>query len=129
MEGAVLCRGQVAYRDVLREMCEADVLLLMDSPNRKIGVPAKLYEYLGAGRPILATGDLGGDLEAVLRASGVPHRLAPCHDPNQIRTAITDLVSGVASGTLEAGPEESRRQFTRAALAGKLASLVRRLSS
>ena len=128
VEGAVLCRGQVPYREVLREMCEADVLLLMDSPNRKIGVPAKLYEYLGAGRPILATGGLGGDLEAVLRASGVPHRLAPCHDTGRIRTAVTDLVGGVSRGTLEAGPEEQRRQFTRAVLAGRLAELVRRLS-
>ena len=35
-------------------MVQADVLLLLDTPGRQAGVPAKLYEYIGAGRPILA---------------------------------------------------------------------------
>ena len=89
-----------------------------------IGVPAKLYEYLGAGRPILATGEEGGDLAAVLSASGVPHALVQCQDPGRIGEAIKGLVSGVASGTLRPGPEEMRLQFSRRALAGKLAALL-----
>jgi glycosyltransferase involved in cell wall biosynthesis len=128
IEPAIVCRGQVPYGDVLREMCEADVLLLMDSPRRKIGVPAKLYEYFGAGRPILATGEQDGDLAAVLSASGVPYALAPCQDAGQIGEAIKGLVSGVASGTLRPGPEEMRLQFTRRALAGRLAALIERLA-
>src|SRR5262249_32488454 len=88
VEPAIVCRGQVSYPAVLRAMCEAALLLLIDSPNRKIGVPAKLYEYLGAGRPILATGEEGGDLAAVLSASGVPYALAPCQDPGLIGEAI-----------------------------------------
>jgi len=30
----------------------SDVLLLLDNPGRRVGVPAKLYEYLGAGARI-----------------------------------------------------------------------------
>jgi len=129
VESSILCRGQVPYREVLREMCEADALLLMDSPGRKIGVPAKLYEYLGAGRPVLATGEGDGDLAAVLAASGVPHAIAPCNDVGRIRDAVTRLVCGIAAGTLVSGPEEMRRQFTRHALAGKLAALVDRVAT
>jgi glycosyltransferase involved in cell wall biosynthesis len=129
IEGAVVCRGQVPYREALGEMCRADALLLMDSPGRKIGVPAKLYEYLGAGRPILATGGGEGDLAAVLNASGVPHALAPCDSVDRLRDAVTYLVRGIDGGTLPTGPEEGRRQFTRQALAGRLAELVGQLAA
>lgn len=120
----VICRGQLTYKQALAEMCSADVLLLMDTPGRLIGVPAKLYEYLGAGRPVLALGESGGDLEIVLRQSGVPFRLAPPGDPGRIRQALGELVAGVASGTLPAVDDAARRRFTREALAGQLAALM-----
>jgi glycosyltransferase involved in cell wall biosynthesis len=127
VEASVVCRGHVPYRDVLREMCEADALVLLDSPGRKIGVPAKLYEYIGAGRPVLATGEPDGDVALVLKASGLPHALARCGDVPGIRDAIISLTRGVATGSLYGGSEEARAQLTRQALAGKLASLVRSL--
>ncbi|MGL4554704.1 MAG: glycosyltransferase, partial [Gemmataceae bacterium] len=120
---SIVCRGQVTYRQTLDEMAGADVLLLMDTPNRHIGVPAKLYEYLGAGRPVLATGESDGDLAAVLGESGVPFRIAGPNDPAAIRSAVVDLVSGVANHTLPAVRDDARRRFTREALAGRMASL------
>ena len=38
---------------------EADILVLFDSKNRHIGVPAKLYEYLGARSSGPRTGGAG----------------------------------------------------------------------
>jgi glycosyltransferase involved in cell wall biosynthesis len=121
---AIVCRGQVTYRQTLDEMVGADVLLLMDTLDRHIGVPAKLYEYLGAGRPVLATGESGGDLAAVLGESGVPFRIARPNDPAAIRSAVVEMVRGVADHTLPAVRDEARRQFTREALAGRLAALL-----
>ena len=71
----VALQGQRAYQETLDAMDAADILVLFDSPGRTIGVPAKLYEYLGAGRPILALGRAGwrrgGDLASQRRlASG-----------------------------------------------------------
>jgi hypothetical protein len=114
----------VTYRQTLDEMVGADVLLLMDTLDRHIGVPAKLYEYLGAGRPVLATGESGGDLAAVLGESGVPFRIARPNDPAAIRSAVVEMVRGVADHTLPAVRDEARRQFTREALAGRLAALL-----
>ncbi len=127
LEDRVLCRGQVGYRESLEEMCGADLLLLLDAPGRRIGVPAKLYEYLGAGRPILAIGSAHGDLATILRDSGVPHRLAPPGDVARQREALLELVRGVTSGELGPGPEEARRRFSREALAGQLAGMMDRL--
>jgi glycosyltransferase involved in cell wall biosynthesis len=120
---SILCRGQVTYRQTLDEMVAADVLLLMDTPHRQIGVPAKLYEYLGAGRPVLATGEQNGDLAAILKQSGVPFRIARPNDIEAIRSAVVDLVRGVADQTLPPIDHTARQQFTRLALTGKLADL------
>lgn len=123
----IVCRGQVTYRQTLDEMASADVLLLMDTPNRQIGVPAKLYEYLGAGKPVLATGENHGDLAAILGQSGVPFRIARPADSVGIRQAVVELVTGVAEGTLPPVDDAARRQFTREALAGRLAELFNTL--
>jgi glycosyltransferase involved in cell wall biosynthesis len=113
--------GQRAYQDSLDEMGKADILVLFDSPGRTVGVPAKLYEYLGAGRPILALAESNGDTAAVLRASGVVHRLASPKNASQIRQALDelsqplDMVSDEANSALLSG-------FTRKHLTATLSS-------
>ncbi len=116
---AVTFHGQVSYDRALREMVEADVLLLMDSPGRAIGVPAKVYEYIGAGRPILALGERGGDLERVLSESGVPHRIAPPTDVDAIADALASLVSAATRGV-----SVDPHRFSREAITGRLAALL-----
>jgi hypothetical protein len=55
---AVAVRAPVPYLDALAEQRRADVLLLMqwDDPREQGNVPAKLFEYLAARRPILGLG-------------------------------------------------------------------------
>jgi glycosyltransferase involved in cell wall biosynthesis len=47
-------RGQVGHAAVLQAMCSATVLLTIQSPVDNVHVPGKLFEYIGARRPILA---------------------------------------------------------------------------
>jgi glycosyltransferase involved in cell wall biosynthesis len=124
LEATVRGIGQLGYHESIQAMCEADILLLLDSAGRKIGVPAKVYEYLGAGRPILALGEPDGDLAAVLADSGVPHRIASPNDSAAIRSALLDLVTAVAENRLPTGDPQKRLQFTREALAGRLADVL-----
>jgi glycosyltransferase involved in cell wall biosynthesis len=58
-----------------REMAEADLLLLLDLNDRGVGlqVPAKLFEYIQIGRPILAFTSRNSPTERILTQSGVPH--------------------------------------------------------
>lgn len=60
----------VAYIDALAEMFEADGLLLLQASNCNYQIPAKLYEYIRSGKPILALTDPMGDTAQVLRKSG-----------------------------------------------------------
>jgi hypothetical protein len=65
--------------------------------------------------------EIDGDTAAVVRESGMPHRIAPPSDPQCIGRALTELVDGLTAGTLAAPPGQATERFTRAALAGRLA--------
>ncbi|MCI0638804.1 MAG: glycosyltransferase family 4 protein [Gemmataceae bacterium] len=113
-------RGQLPYQQALDAMAGADVLLLLDSPGRTLGVPAKLYEYFGAGRPILALAEPDSDVAKVLADSGVPYRLAAPRDAGAIADALAELTR-IAISNQEAQPPE---QFTRAHLTKTLAHML-----
>ena len=51
-------------------MLAADGLLVMQAANCNEQIPAKIYEYLRANRPILTLTDPQGDTATTLRAAG-----------------------------------------------------------
>lgn len=61
----------VDYREALSEMLRADALLIMQASNCNAQIPAKLYEYLRAGRPVLGLTDPAGDTAAAIRGAGL----------------------------------------------------------
>ncbi len=61
----------IAYREALAEMMSVDGLLVMQATNCNAQIPAKTYEYLRAGRPILGLTDPVGDTAWALRKAGV----------------------------------------------------------
>lgn len=63
--------GPAPYRQALQEMLAADGLLILQAANCNAQIPAKLYEYLRAGRPILALTDPAGDTAQVLGQAGI----------------------------------------------------------
>ena len=52
-------------RDSLQEMVDASALLIVQ-PITTVSIPAKLYEYMAAGRPILALAEPGGETAALV---------------------------------------------------------------
>ncbi len=128
LERDVVMTGQLPYRASLEAMARARILVLFDTPRRTVGVPAKLYEYFGAGRPILALAEHDGDVAHVLRDSGVLHRLASPQDAGQIRQALTELVGALAEQIDYQADADRLRRYTRAHLAGELAALLARLA-
>ena len=65
------------YRQALAEMQRADALLVIQSANCNAQIPAKIYEYLRAGRPILGLTDPEGDTAAVMRDAGLDAIVRP----------------------------------------------------
>jgi glycosyltransferase involved in cell wall biosynthesis len=121
---AVRLVGQAPYAEALNRMMRADILLLVNSPDFRVGVPAKLYEYLGAGRPILALAELDSDVAWVLRESGVLHRIAPPRDLSAIKQALVELTRDVQAGAQAVPDRTALQHFTRERMAQKFAATL-----
>ena len=70
LQGQVTFHGLVPRREILRIEREADVLLLCrwDDPAEDAVIPGKLFEYIGARRPILSVGSTRGEAAGIVRA-------------------------------------------------------------
>jgi|HigsolmetaAR206D_1030411.scaffolds.fasta_scaffold01163_13 hypothetical protein len=87
VEDMVSILPPLPYRAALREMLDADGLLLLQGKTSNPAVPAKLYEYLRAGRPILACVHDAGETARTLRSLGID-TLAPLTDSTHIASLI-----------------------------------------
>jgi glycosyltransferase involved in cell wall biosynthesis len=111
-----------------REMAEADYLLLIDTNAHNTGlqVPAKLFDYIRVGRPILALTTQNSPAEQILARSGIPHRcIYSDSSPAQADAQLRDFLQV---------PSEARvasrwfwNHFDGATQAGTLSSLLRSL--
>ena len=55
LEKTVFCRESLSFTEMIREEQKSHILLFLDNDEMiQVSVPAKLYEYLGSKRPILA---------------------------------------------------------------------------
>ncbi|CAD5375226.1 conserved hypothetical protein [Rubrivivax sp. A210] len=115
------------YREALAEMLNADGLLLLQASNCNAQIPAKLYEYLRAGRPIVCLSDPAGDTATTVRNAGID-AIAPLDDAAAIAQLLTRFLAPGRPG-LQLMPEPgfvaaaSRRGRTQA-LAAMLDSVT-----
>lgn len=113
----------VAYREALREMLAADGLLVFQGRDSNTAIPAKLYEYLRARRPILALVDPEGDTAVVLRSAGVG-TLVPMSSTEMIAQRLLAFLDDVRRGTSRVAPAAIVRRYSRQATAEDLAGLL-----
>jgi glycosyltransferase involved in cell wall biosynthesis len=116
--------GLGPYREALRLQHSADALLVMEgeAPNAEIMLTQKIFEYLAAGKPVLAITPPGALASLVRRSrAGI---VVPPDNAHLIKERLYELFTG----TLEFKPDMGlittfhRRELTRQ-LAGVLASL------
>jgi hypothetical protein len=111
------------YRSALDEMTRADALLLLQAASCNQQIPAKLYEYLRCGRPILALTDPSGDTAGALRKAGCDV-IAPLDDAEAIATLFTRFLRDEARATFNLPRPESVAQQSRRSRTGELARLL-----
>jgi len=81
----------IPYREALAEMMTIDALLVMQASNCNAQIPAKVYEYLRAGKPILGLTDPEGDTADVLRRAGLSD-IARLDSADEIASVLPALV-------------------------------------
>ncbi|MCX7719362.1 MAG: glycosyltransferase [Candidatus Sumerlaeaceae bacterium] len=113
--------GMGTYREALRLQMSADALLVLEgeAEHAEIMLTQKIFEYLAAGRPILAVTPPGA-LADTVRRSGAGVVAAP-DDIFAIKERLYDLFNGRARFQPDS---EYIAQFHRRALAGQMAKVA-----
>lgn len=123
IDDLVSIESSISYRAALQEMLRADGLLLMQASICNHQVPAKLYEYARAGRPILGLTDSAGDTASRLRQLGCRH-IADISDSDAIRNAITNFIVAWNAGALSGVEMDMAACCSRKARTRELAQLL-----
>jgi glycosyltransferase involved in cell wall biosynthesis len=91
---AIEVTGIVARDVALNETRTADSLVLFDTIHRAAyAVPAKVYEYLRIGRPVLAMTDRGSPIDRLLSKSGIPYTIVSKDDTDeQVDRALLEFL-------------------------------------
>jgi glycosyltransferase involved in cell wall biosynthesis len=111
------------YREALAEMLTADGLLLFQGYTSNPAIPAKLYEYLRAKRPIFALVDSEGDTAATLRAASVG-TMVPLESSEEIGDGLKLFLESVRAGTSSIASDTIVRSHARESHTAALAELL-----
>jgi glycosyltransferase involved in cell wall biosynthesis len=113
----------VPYRQALEEMLRADALLVMQASNCNEQIPAKLYEYFRAGRPILALTDPTGDTAQVVRDAGST-AIARLDLASEIADLLRKFIRGALPRTACTASADAVARASRRARTADLARLM-----
>lgn len=113
----------VSYREALHEMITTNALLLFQASNCNHQIPAKLYEYIRARRPIFALTDVSGDTATVLREVGI-NTIASLDNKKEIKKAFSDFLIQVNNNQAPVADEQIIPRFSRQSLSQELSNLL-----
>jgi glycosyltransferase involved in cell wall biosynthesis len=123
IEDLVELAPPVAYRLALQEMLRADGLLLFQAAVCNHQVPAKLYEYLRAGRPVLTLTDPVGNTAETMRAAGA-HDIVDIVDEASITAGLRRFLVALRAGQARGASPEVASLNSRRARTAELAKLL-----
>ena len=121
----VSLEAAIPYHAALREMLDVDGLLILQAANCNQQIPAKLYEYVRAQRPVLALTDPAGDTAATLRGAGLTS-IARLDDVASIAEALAAFIARVRAGDERTATPAAIAASSRAGRARGLADLLDR---
>jgi hypothetical protein len=119
LEGAVTVTGYLDHKHCVRELLSSDILWLMLGNDSQS--PGKLYEYLGAGKTILACVP-EGFIRQTLQETGGAVITGP-EDVDAVASALVKLHEQFMTGTLPLPAEEIVERFNRVELTRELSKL------
>jgi len=121
LERIVSVQGRVSYAECLERQARSHILLLLQCGlDTRTLIPAKAFEYLRIGRPILALVPSSASSELFEQVGGA--RIADPWDAAGIQNAIRELFVSARAGHWESSVNRTALQsYTRRALTAHLA--------
>lgn len=121
----------VPYRDAIAEILAADLLLVFQGSTFNAQIPAKIYEYLRAARPIFGVVDTSGDTASRLRQFSAT-AVASITDPDEIRCRLKAMIEAMRSPGIDAELEKNVipvQALSRESQTTQLAHLLNKVSA
>jgi len=123
--GLVRAYGPQPHATALEMVLGSEVLVILQGGDRFLPshIPAKVFEYLCARKPIVAIAK-AGDLTEIVTKSGLGIVASP-HSVEALKRILWDLYTDYAAGRLARVPNDAYiRSFERPALAQQLAMIL-----
>jgi glycosyltransferase involved in cell wall biosynthesis len=114
--------GYLPHSKCVRELMSSDLLWMIVGDD--VGSPGKVYEYIGARKPILGCAPKGFIRNAILEAGGT---VVPPKDVGAIREALERYFEQFERNQLAGPPEDVVKKYDRIALTGSLVKLFESL--
>jgi glycosyltransferase involved in cell wall biosynthesis len=128
LSGLVEVGRPVPYVQALREMIDAGALLLFQGPTCNHLIPAKAYEYMRAGKPILALTPTEGQTGRLIRDEVAGTVIDSC-DPAAIAGSLATFVAQVAANAAPSCDRARALKYSRRTQAESLANLLYEVAS
>ena len=118
----------VPYREALQEMLAADGLVVFQGTPFNSQIPAKIYEYFRARKPILGLVDTSGETARVLRAAGF-ESIASMNNSAEIAPVLERLLTQIRQGQAYVASEALIASSSRTHRASQLAEILNRAAA
>jgi len=115
--------GYIPYDKALGEMVNADALLVFQGTAYNHAVPAKLYEYFFAHKPILGILDKSGETRRVLEDVGIAPT-SDINDPTDIANHIKTLLGDLGPTSPYVANTREIKNYSRRSQTRRLAELL-----
>jgi glycosyltransferase involved in cell wall biosynthesis len=123
VEDIVEILPSIGYRQALAEMLRADGLMVLQAANCNEQIPAKLYEYFRARRPLLGLADPEGDTGRTLLDEGVTD-VVPLEDTARIEHALLSFIDALRTRRTTLPSAQRVAAMARRARARQLATIL-----
>lgn len=112
LEDTIFLESPIPYREAIAEMLSADGLLVFQGYTSNPAIPAKLYEYIRAKRPIFALVDAEGDTAGLLSKIGL-NNIVPIDNSAQILDGLIRFLDEVIHKQTYIPTEKQIIQYSR----------------
>lgn len=127
IEDMVRVLPALPYRESLADAAAADGLLLLQGPSCDRQIPAKAYEYLRTGKPILALTSETGDTADLLHKTGGA-QITDITNEDGIYSGLPGFIHAIKNGGIEAANPQKVRQYARRELSAELGRALARVA-
>lgn len=113
--------GHVTHDEAIHQMQTANMLLLIipDAPGAEGILTGKLFEYIGAGRPILGIGPSNGDAAKILRECGAGEMFE-----REDKAGLEEWMESVLYGKIKILNPQGLQKYSRKKLAQTVVDII-----